>query len=256
MRLIHPSSILVAMTLLSCTGQGRIPPLAIGSGGSIPSEGRAAGDIQVWGSLRSLMHEGKTEARVALKDVAPGPHAYAVGAVSGLRGEVTILDDDIIVSLGEAGGTVRTPAQGADGETATLLVRALVPRWSSHNVEGPLGGEHVDAQLEAIATATGLDVEKKRIPVLVEGTAKDLKWHVLGGKAEAGHNAHDGPRSIGTLSRVKVTLVGFLSRNDEGVFTHMGQHTHFHVVTMQERMTAHVDGFELEPGAIVRLPAR
>ena len=108
MRLIRPSSTLVAMTFLSCTRQDRVPAVAMGSGASIPSEVRATGDIQVWGSLRSLMHEGKTEARVALKDVAPGPHAYAVGAVSGLRGEVTILDDDIIVSLGEAGGTVRT----------------------------------------------------------------------------------------------------------------------------------------------------
>jgi acetolactate decarboxylase len=255
MRLIHPSGIIVAMTFLACARQRQKPMEATETGKGGQSEVAATGDIQVWGSLRSLMHEGKTEARIALKDVAPGPHAYAVGAVSGMRGEITIVDDDVIVSLSEAGGRVRTLADGKESETATLLVRALVPRWSSHNVQGSLGGEHVDAQLEAIAAAAGLDVGK-RIPVLVEGTAKDLQWHVLGGKAEAGHHAHDGPRSTGTLSAVKVTLVGFLSRNDEGVFTHMGQHTHFHVVTTQERMTAHVDGFELEPGAIVQLPAR
>lgn len=102
----------------------------------------------------------------------------------------------------------------------------------------------------------GIDLET-RIPVLIEGTAKELKWHVLGGAAPPGHHAHDGPRRGGTLAAAKITLVGFFSRHDEGVFTHIGQvRTHFHLITSSDRMTAHVEAFELEPGAVVHFPAR
>jgi hypothetical protein len=113
----------------------------------------------------------------------------------------------------------------------------------------------MDEQLEALAAAAGLDT-KTRIPVRIEGTAKELDWHVLAGKGEDGHTGHHGPRTTGRLSGAKVTLVGFFSRNDEAVFTHMGEHSHFHVVTAPDRMTGHVDGFELEPGAVVYFAAR
>jgi acetolactate decarboxylase len=211
--------------------------------------------VRVWGSLRSVMHEGNTDARVALSTVVPGPHAYAVGALSGLRGEVTIFDDEVVMSFGQGTGVART-ASDPGQESATLLVRAVVPRWTSSAVERSIGPEEIDEQLEALATAAGMDA-KTRIPVFIEGTAKELQWHVMSRQSEAGQHAHHGPRATGRLSATKVRLVGFFSRNDEGVFTHMGERTHFHVITTApDRMTGHVDGFEMEPGAVVHFPAR
>ena len=210
--------------------------------------------MRVWGALRAVMHEGKTEGNVELQSVVPGPHSYAVGALSGLRGEVTILDDNIIVSLGEPGGGVRTPGDLAKGEMATLLVRAVVPTWTRRKVDHATESNRVDEELETVIKAAGLDIES-RIPIVIEAKAKSLEWHVLGGRAAEGQNAHHGPRSVGKLSGVTVTLVGFFSRHDEAVFTHMGEHSHFHVVTSGERMTGHVDAMALEAGAVVRLPA-
>lgn len=226
------------------------------------ADGAGAGEVRVWGALRAVMHEGKTDGNVAIASVVPGPHAYAVGALSGLRGEITILDDDVVVSFGEPGGTVRTPAAPPPGEMATLLVRATVPAWSDHRVDRSIDTRHVSEEIEKIAKDAGLDVEQ-RIPVVIDATAKSLDWHVLAGQGPRGHEghgamghgAHHGPRSIGKLAGAKVRLVGFFSRHDEAVFTHMGEHTHFHVVTSGERMTGHVDDMELEPGAMVRIPA-
>jgi hypothetical protein len=232
-------------------------PAGPSKGGAPPGEGgnQAGSEVQVWGALRSIMHEGKTEGNVALQSVIPGPHAYAVGALSGLRGEVTIWDDDVIVSFGEPGGAVRTPPEAPPGETATLLVRAAVPNWTSHAVDHAIEANRVDEELETVAKNAGLDIGS-RIPMIIEAKAKSLEWHVLAGLPDGGQSAHDGPRSVGTLSGTTVTLVGFFSRNDEGVFTHMGEHSHVHMVTSGERMTGHVDAMVLEPGAIVRLPAR
>jgi acetolactate decarboxylase len=222
-----------------------------------PGDGgtQAGPEVQVWGSLRAVMHEGKTEGNVALESTVPGPHAYAVGALSGLRGEITVLDDDVILSFGEPGGTVRTPARGAQEETATLLVRAVVPSWTSHPIDHAIVANRVDEELETIVKNAGVNSES-RIPLIIEASVQSLDWHVLAGLPDGGQSAHDGPRSVGKLSGVTVTLFGFFSRNDQGVFTHMGEHSHLHVVTHGERMTGHVDAMTLEPGAVIRLPAR
>ena len=217
--------------------------------------GQPEPEVQVWGALRSVMHEGKTEGKVALQSIVPGPHSFAVGALSELRGEVTILDDDVVVSLGEPGGGVRTLAQPAPGEMATLLVRAVVPSWTRHTIDHAIESNRVDEEIESVVKSAGLDIGA-RTPIVIEAKAKNLEWHVLGGRAQPGQNAHHGPRSVGKLSGATVTLVGFFSRNDVAVFTHMGEHSHFHVVTNGERMTGHVDSMALEPGAVVRLPAR
>jgi acetolactate decarboxylase len=211
--------------------------------------------VQVWGALRAVMHEGKTQGNVVLSNIVPGPHAYAVGALSGLRGEVTIVDDDVVISLGETDGAVRTLTELPREEAATLLVRSVVPRWTRHTVDHPIDANRVDDEVENIAKGAGLDLESG-FAVLVEAKAKSLEWHVLGGQAAPGQNAHHGPRSVGKLSGVDVMLVGFYSRHDQGVFTHMGERTHFHVVPKGERMTGHVDSMALEPGAVIRLPDR
>jgi acetolactate decarboxylase len=256
MRVITAVGLILSMGVAACARSAPSPTaMNAGSPASKGSSPSSRDGVEVWGALRAVMHEGKTEANVAIRDVVPGPHSYAIGALSGLRGEMTIIDDEAIASFGEADGTVRTLPGSATGETATLLVRAAVPTWTSRPIEQPLGPQQIDEKLEALAISAGLDVGK-RIPVLIDGTAKRLAWHVLGGPAEKGQNHHHGPRSTGTLAGVKVTLVGFFSRNDEGVFTHMGEHSHFHVVVTESRMTAHVDGFELEGGAVVRFPAR
>ena len=48
--------------------------------------------VRVDGKLREIMHAGRTEATVQLPDLLPDPTLYGVGALAGLRGEITIVD--------------------------------------------------------------------------------------------------------------------------------------------------------------------
>src|SRR6185436_15409534 len=50
------------------------------------------GRVENWGEMRPVMREGQTEARVQLSEVVKRPHAYAVGAVESLDGEIVIED--------------------------------------------------------------------------------------------------------------------------------------------------------------------
>jgi acetolactate decarboxylase len=57
-----------------------------------------------------------------------------------------------------------------------------------------------------------------------------------------------------TLPEARGTLVGFFSRNDQGVFTHMGSMTHIHAAVHGTRISGHVDDVVVPEGRLIRLP--
>jgi acetolactate decarboxylase len=58
----------------------------------------------------------------------------------------------------------------------------------------------------------------------------------------------------GRLVGQPVTVVGFFSRHHEGVFTHMGQRTHLHVLSDDGAAMGHVDEIAVPSGAALKLP--
>src|SRR6478609_8787029 len=48
--------------------------------------------IRTYGTIQQLVSQHDVVAKVALADVLSTPHAYALGSLSHLRGEITILD--------------------------------------------------------------------------------------------------------------------------------------------------------------------
>jgi alpha-acetolactate decarboxylase len=210
--------------------------------------------VRVWGALRAIMHEGKTGPNVALSEVA-APHVYGVGALSGLRGEILILDGVAFTAMANGGGLTVRPSPT---ETATLLVAAAVPSWKAVPLSSPIGAEELDDRLEAMAREQGFDVDKP-FPLVIEGSLVDLEWHVLAGASAATVTTHaDHMRNAvtGKLVATPATVVGFFSKHHEGVFTHMGQRTHFHVMTADQRIMGHVDRLALRAGGTLKLPGQ
>lgn len=80
--------------------------------GSAAPPSPATIEVRHFGALRQIMHEGRTKAAVRLDQVVPGPHAFALGALSELRGEVTVVDDVVWTAYPRDDGTaeVRTGA--------------------------------------------------------------------------------------------------------------------------------------------------
>jgi hypothetical protein len=210
--------------------------------------------VRVWGALRAIMHEGKTGPTVSLAEVT-GPHVYGVGALSGLRGEVLLIDGRAFTSIADGAGLV---VRHSMTETATLLVAATVPAWKSVPISAPLGGAELDGRLEALAREHGLDIDKP-FPLLIEGSLVDAEWHVLDGGMKAGESSHaEHMRNAvtGKLVATPATVVGFFSKHDEGIFTHVGQRTHFHVMTADQTIMGHVDRLAVRAGGTLKLPAR
>lgn len=216
----------------------------------------AAVPVRSFGALRAIMHEGQTGPAVRIGDVVPGPHAFGIGALSELRGEVTVVDDAIWTSYARDDGTLDVRPAGAE-ERATLFVVANVARWQEATLDADVPDGQIDARIEALLRERGLDTEGA-VPVQVRGGFRDLSWHVIDGRKLApggGHADHVRASVSGTLPAAEGTLVGFFSKRHHGVFTHMGSNTHFHVVLPERSLMGHVDGVTLARGARVLLPA-
>jgi hypothetical protein len=240
---------IVLMVVLGCSRRAPDP-------GSTRGTSSPPAEVKVWGALRAIMHEGKTGPQVALADATAGSHAYGVGALSGLQGETTIVDGVAWVARVRQDGGVQVTNAPPAGESATLLVVARVSEWRSVVVANDIGPDELDDRLEAIARANGIDVERP-FPLLVEGELDGVEWHVLNGAKPAvgaGHDDHMRGATKGIIRAQSGLLVGFFSKQHEGVFTHMGRRTHLHVLTANHAIMGHADRAGIRAGEILKLP--
>lgn len=250
----HQAFLAVIVTAL--TSSCAHPNTDSASGGSAPVRPPLP-EVRVWGSLRAIMHEGKTEPRIPIA-TASTHGTYGVGALSELRGEVTIVDGLAWVSYPNDDGSIRVQRDAsASNESATLLATARVTDWLGVPLSHDIGPETFDDAIEAIARANGIDVDKP-FPLRVDGRLSDVKWHVVDGRKRSAsgdpHDDHTRNAASGTLVDGQGMLVGFFSKHHQGVFTHMGQHTHFHVLTADHRIMGHADSVVIRAGSTLELP--
>ncbi len=214
-------------------------------------------EIKTYGALRGIFHQGQTGPQVQLSEVA-GPDVQAVGALSESRGEVTIVDGTIWLAYPDGKGSARVESVPQSEEKAMLLVTASNKQWRRVPLEEDIDEANLDAKLEAIAVAQGIDVNSA-FPLRIEGPVANLKWHVLDGSKATGepmksHKDHMRMAVTGTVAQTEGKLVGFFSKKHYGVFTHMGSNSHLHVVLAKEGISGHVDGVTLKKGAVLLLP--
>jgi len=204
-----------------------------------------------------MMHEQKTGPAVNLASVLK-PTLYGLGALSELRGEVTILSGTAWLAYPGAANDTRVETTSSSNETAALLVTANVPTWTSLPVPNDIGGSALDQQIENLAKAAGADTEQA-FPVLIEGDLINLHWHVIDGRRAApgpsSHEQHMQMAARGEALTAHATLLGFFSKHHQGVFTHHGENTHFHFVDQEKRLTGHVDAVGIKAGAIFKVPS-
>jgi hypothetical protein len=217
----------------------------------------APSGIRVFGAIRDVMRDGKTGAVVALADVVPGPHAYALGALAGLRGEILVLDDHVVVSYPAGEGAVRLDETNGRAEKAALLVAAAVPRWTRVTINEDIPADAFDERIAALAANAGVDTAQ-RFPFLIGGAFTEVDWHVLdGGKLPptATHDERMTAAVHGSASDVTGRALGFYSDKDIGTFTHMGSRTHVHVLLPAVGVMGHANHMAVAAGSILFVPA-
>lgn len=223
---------------------------------SVPGEAPASGHepfVRTWGSMRTVLREGRTEGRIELAPVV-GPDTIAVGALAGLAAEITVSKGEVYLAEVDAldpSGVRRREA--ANGDSATLLVLADVAHWHSYALPEIPTLAAFEAHVRELAQAHGLDATRP-FPFRVEGRAREIGLHVLDHSCPVSHPQGPPPWRW-TGSSEPVRLVGFHADDAAGELTHHGQASHTHVILESRGWSGHVDGLALEAGARLELPA-
>jgi alpha-acetolactate decarboxylase len=212
------------------------------------------GRVESWGTMRAVMRDGDTRARISVAEVTRVPGTIGVGALEGLQGEIAVFDGVPWIARVE-GDHVEFGRGTRSGDQATLLALAVVRRWKTIPIDKDLAAADVDALLATAQRDFGLG--QRPWPFVIEGELFDVEAHVLHGQCpEAGAVAPGHEPFRRSFASVRGRLVGFYAPNSVGELVHHGQMTHVHVIVEEPDVyVGHVDSASVRGGAWLRVPA-
>jgi alpha-acetolactate decarboxylase len=242
---IHSSSPIYAFALAIC--------MLFASCSSTPKK-QPDTRLRSWGTMREVLREGKTRARVNLSHVAR-KGTWGVGALASLEGEITIIDGKASLAVVKDGK--HTHRKLSKKDVATLLVLAEVERWDEQPLVEARTLKDLERVLESAIARSAFRSGKQPVPIRIEGRLDDLAIHVIQGACPVA--SPDGPAPWRWHGRTDHgTLVGIYCEGSEGKLTHHSSRMHLHAVFKTESgqtLSGHVDDVALGEGVRLYLPS-
>ncbi|MGB0523987.1 MAG: acetolactate decarboxylase [Flammeovirgaceae bacterium] len=215
--------------------------LYLGLLGLISSCNQPQIEVKHIGELRQIMHKGKFEGRISLKDL-PQENLYALGAVKALQGEILVLDGNPFVSR-VVNGNVQIDQHLAT--EATLLVYAQVPAWDTIVIQ------QVGDISQVVEQQLVIRKQHKATPFMVLGKANSLHYHVINFDLEQGDiQQHREGAFQETLENEAVRILGFYATDAQGIYTHHDSHVHMHVINQNGDKLGHVEAVNFDHQSI------
>lgn len=206
------------------------------------------------GALKNVHHGLDFGGKIDLAPLADLPHLYAVGPLEDLQGEVTIWDGKPLIAR------VKNKSLQVDNiltGKACFLVYGQAKEWKEVKFPSRLDLSQLSDVIKQAATKNGVSTNKP-FPFLIEGIAKDARYHVMNRTDSLpptpGPTAHEQAKVHYTLKDSPVQLLGFYSEHHQGIFTHHNSSVHVHVKTPGDKVAGHLEELELEPGVRLLLP--
>ncbi len=236
------SARLALALVLAATGCGAPPPVVA--------------QVEVHGSLRDGM-QGEALARVD----RGGVPWLALGALSGLRGEVTVAFGQVVCSYPDRDGIRTVVGPEAEAEQVAFFVASRTTTFRPVTLERACTLLELERRVEELAAARGVDVAAPFPFVVSHQAFTRLELHVIdGSRLPPGASSADPGVGVPVVREgAAAHLVGFWSRRHEGVITRRGERAHVHAVLLQEdgspALTGHLDDARIPAGATLLLPA-
>ena len=246
---------------------GVVAPVLVGLGVILVAFSAVAEEVpsnQViqYGKMHEAIGKKQHQGRVRLDELLKRKHFYAVAALEGLAGEVTVADGKLTVTSVDSKGKPLPTKVAADAK-ATMLVGAYISSWSTHEVKKDVKSKDMDRYLEEMAQKAGLDIKQPFI-FTVDGEFSDVRLHIINGACpiHARMKKIDLPRESspyeGEMSAIKGKLVGVFAKDAVGDLTHPATSTHAHLIFKDPKsgqvVTGHLERIGLRKGAVLSLP--
>lgn len=227
-------------------------------------------NVQTFGNFKHMMQSGNTAAQVKLQDIRQTKGTWGIGALAGLKGEIILVDGNMLVTPGsDVQG--KTTASKANDE-AVLWASAEVQKWEQVAVPKNMSQAEFETFLGQQAKLLNLNLDHP-FAYRVQGSYTHLIWHVVTGEKDAtsantshqqDHNSagsHSGHANNQTGQKVfrNPTLTGNLvgmysGKALEGVISHPGERFHAHFVDNALAVSGHVDQYNVQSGSTLFLP--
>lgn len=220
----------------------------------------SGGFIQI-GEMHAAIGMGQHQGRVDLTRVVARTHFYGVGALEGLRGEITILDSTpIITGVTQDGRPLSMESANAE---ATMLLGQSVTSWVDIDLTGEVAHEQFEETVGTWAASKDIDVSKPFVFV-IEGEFKDVWLHVINGACpvharmkQLEIEKQSQPFELKAMA-VDGTLVGVYATDSVGKLTHPATRVHAHLIYTDpetgERVTGHIERVGLAGNSVLKLP--
>lgn len=190
------------------------------------------------GAMKDVMWKGELGAKVQFDTLSPKAGLYGLGPLSYLAGEILINDGRAFVSrvVSESSMSV----EESYDISAPFFVYANVLEWKEIQL-APLVSD-IKSLEEYLAKKTPL--ESPPFAFKLKGRVSSATIHIQnlpeGSVVSSPQEAHQGQQNY-QLENEAVEIIGFFSRNDQGVFTHHDSFLHMHLITQDEDEMGHLD---------------
>ncbi len=218
-----------------------------------------------YGKMHEVIGMQKHEARVGLAELLEKPHFYAVGALAGLQGEISVIDSQATVTEVTDQAQAKPANKDATKQQATMLIGAYVDEWIEINCEQDLTDTGLDDWIKSKIQQNGGNVQQP-VMFMLRGTFSDVHLHVINGACPV----HARIRQIEipeskrpfdtTIASVKGDVVGVFALDAAGKLTHPATSTHKHLVyradANAESLNGHVESMSVKRGTKLLLPVK
>ncbi len=214
-----------------------------------------------YGGMHETIGQKHHHGRVELAEIVNGPNFYGVGALEGLRGEITIQNSVAIVTGVTPNGRLQ-PLAPADLQ-ATLLVGQSIGEWTSVTLTDAVSHERFDEIVATTASGLGVD-DAVPFMFVIDGEFTDVRLHVINGACPVHArmknltlDQDERPYEL-EAEHLTGTLVGVYAEDAVGKLTHPATTTHVHLIFKDREsgqlVTGHLERVGLAAGAVVQLP--
>lgn len=209
--------------------------------------------VNVRGTLFKIMRGNDFSTHVRL-DTLERKNLYALGPIADLKGEIAILNGQMLISSKNTEGDVSTDTTAQ--HDAAMLVFSYVKAWDTLNISEKVNGfEQLQNLIEKAAKQQGRQLDKP-FPFLIKTRVQSLNYHIIDWQKGTAHTM-DNHKQFAlkqVLKDVEVTLLGFYSDHHHSIFTHHTTNMHIHVVSEKPSLAAHVDNLEIDGTLVILLP--
>lgn len=198
-------------------------------------------EIKTVSAMKKVMMGEDLSAHI-LWDTIPKENLYAVCPLGRIQGEVTIIDGKMFTSTVDVNNMIII--ENNWNVLSPFAVFAYVNSWHEIEINQPISSEEdLQTVIESAAEKMGIKTTKPFVFKIV-GSFDKVDYHIISKpleEKEHNHDLHDKAKKHFHLNKVEGQLLGFYSKEHEGVFTHRGHYIHTHFIDNAEKNMGHLE---------------